>query len=84
MVTVDVLGSVAQDAASNNNTSSNAFSITYDGTAPSAPSTPDLNTASDSGVSTTDDITSDTTPTFNGTAEANATVTIMSSVSGTL
>ncbi len=35
-----------------------------------APSQPDLATASDTGSSTTDNITFDTTPTFNGTAEA--------------
>ena len=39
-----------------------------------APSTPDLDPASDTGTSNTDNITSDTTPTFNGTAEANASV----------
>ncbi len=38
------------------------------------PGTPDLAAASDSGVSSTDNITSDTTPTFTGTAEAGATV----------
>lgn len=45
-----------------------------DNVAPAAPSTPDLAAASDSGVSSTDDVTSDTTPTFEGTAEANATI----------
>lgn len=38
------------------------------------PGAPDLAAASDSGVSNTDNITSDTTPTFTGTAEAGATV----------
>jgi trimeric autotransporter adhesin len=42
---------------------------------PSAPSTPDLLAASDSG-SSTDDITNDNTPAFVGTAVAGATVTI--------
>ncbi|SNY49496.1 autotransporter-associated beta strand repeat-containing protein [Arsukibacterium tuosuense] len=51
---------------------------------PAAPSTPDLDAASDTGVSNTDNITSDNTPTFTGTAEVNATVTVMSSLSGTL
>jgi len=45
-----------------------------DNVAPAAPSAPDLAAASDSGVSSTDDITNDTTPTFEGTAEANAIV----------
>ncbi|PKU25885.1 Ig-like domain-containing protein [Telmatospirillum siberiense] len=49
---------------------------TIDTAAPSAPTTPDLATASDSGSSSTDNITSATTPTFTGTAEANATVTL--------
>ncbi|NCC93520.1 MAG: cadherin repeat domain-containing protein, partial [Opitutae bacterium] len=40
------------------------------------PGTPDLAAASDSGVSDTDNLTSDTTPTFTGTAEANSTVRI--------
>ena len=44
--------------------------------APAAPSTPDLDAASDSGTSNSDDLTNDNTPTFTGTAEANATVTI--------
>lgn len=50
--------------------------------APSAPSTPDMTAATDSGVSDADDITNDATPTFEGTAEANATVTLLSSVDG--
>nr|WP_258405780.1 putative Ig domain-containing protein [Shewanella mangrovisoli] len=52
--------------------------------APAPPSTPDLDDASDTGASNTDNYTSDNTPTFNGTAEANATVTVISSISGTL
>ncbi len=59
-------------------------SYTLDNTAPSAPSTPDLTAGSDTGSSSTDDITNDTTPTFTGTAEASATVTVISSVGGTL
>ena len=41
---------------------------------PNQPSRPDLIAASDSGVSTTDNLTSDNTPTFNGTAEPGNTV----------
>lgn len=51
------------------NTSSDSFSITFtlDTTRPAAPSgTPDLAAASDSGVSNSDDITNDNTPTFTG------------------
>ena len=40
----------------------------------SAPSRPDLLTASDSGSSSTDNYTNDTTPSFSGTAEAGSTV----------
>ncbi len=47
---------------------------TIDNTAPAAPSAPDLTASSDRGTSDTDDLTSDTTPTFTGTAEAGATV----------
>ena len=65
------------------------FTITVvDNVAPSAPSTPDLATSSDSGNeehtagSTSDNLTNDTTPTFEGTAEAGATVKIISNVDG--
>jgi hypothetical protein len=47
-----------------------------DASAPSAPSAADLSTGSDSGVSSTDNITSDNTPTLTGTAESGATVTL--------
>lgn len=61
------------DAAGN--VSANGMdTATKDTSAPSAPSTPDLTT--DSGSSSTDDITKNNTPTFAGTAEANATVKI--------
>ncbi len=43
---------------------------------PAAPSTPNLKAASDTGSSSTDNITRDTTPTFTGTAEAGSTVEI--------
>jgi hypothetical protein len=44
---------------------------------PPAPSTPNLKAASDTGSSSTDNITKDTTPTFTGTAEAGSTVEIL-------
>ncbi|WP_162059515.1 Ig-like domain-containing protein [Undibacterium sp. KW1] len=47
---------------------------TLDTTAPAAPSTPDMTAGTDTGVSNTDNITSNTTPAFTGTAEANSTV----------
>ncbi|MBB6328997.1 gliding motility-associated-like protein [Algoriphagus iocasae] len=49
-----------------------------------APSTPDLAASSDSGMSDTDNITNDLTPTFTGTALANSTVTIISDLDGSL
>ncbi len=48
--------------------------IVIDTTVPVAPSTPDLSGVSDSGSSTTDNLTKVTTPTFTGTAEAGVTV----------
>jgi autotransporter-associated beta strand protein len=45
-------------------------------TAAAAPSTPDMAAASDGGVSDTDDVTSVTAPTFTGTGEAGALVTL--------
>ncbi|HEX8180902.1 MAG TPA: chitobiase/beta-hexosaminidase C-terminal domain-containing protein [Pyrinomonadaceae bacterium] len=45
-----------------------------DRTPPAAPSVPDLATASDTGSSSTDNITRNTALTFNGTAEAGSTV----------
>jgi T1SS-143 domain-containing protein len=49
--------------------------IAGDNTAPAAPSAPDLQAASDSGSSSTDNLTKTTTPTFTGSgAEAGATV----------
>ena len=56
---------------------SGALTVTTDNTIPSAPSVPDLATSSDTGTSNTDNITSDTTPTLTGTAEANATVQLL-------
>ncbi|WP_306394695.1 Ig-like domain-containing protein [Telluria beijingensis] len=47
-----------------------------DVTAPGAPSTPDLTDASDSGANDQDNITGVTRPTFTGTAEEGATITL--------
>ena len=47
---------------------------TIDSIPPAAPSTLDLASGSDSGISSTDDLTNATTPTFTGTAEADTTV----------
>lgn len=64
--------------------------IVVDTTAPSTPATPDLDTASDTGSSSTDNITSDSTPTisvsgvFSGTAVVTATKSGSTSVSCTI
>ncbi|KAB8035609.1 Ig-like domain-containing protein, partial [Janthinobacterium aquaticum] len=66
----------AVDVAGNSSVASATLSITIDTTAPAAPSTPVLAAASDNGSSNTDGITSVTTPTITGTAEAGSTVTL--------
>ena len=81
---VQTITATATDAAGNVSSASSGLSITIDASAPSAPSTPDMSAASDLGASDTDNLTSDTTPTFTGTSEANATVTVSSSADGTL
>ncbi|MFC4170476.1 Ig-like domain-containing protein [Microvirga sp. GCM10011540] len=55
-----------------------AYSHAYvlDTNAPVAPPTPDLDAASDTGSSDSDNITGDTTPTFSGAAEDGTTVTL--------
>jgi large repetitive protein len=62
------------DAAGNDGAAAATPSLHFDTLAPSAPSTPSLAAASDSGASASDDITNVATPTFTGTAEAGATV----------
>jgi len=52
-------------------------SYLLDNSAPAAPSVPDMLAAGDSGRSDTDDRTSNLTPTFTGTAETGATVTLV-------
>ena len=64
----------ATDAAGNVSATSTVLSITIDTTAPGTSTVPNMTPATDSGVSTADDITNNKTPTFIGTAEANATV----------
>jgi hypothetical protein len=83
-ITVGALGlngGTIQDAAGNNatltlNSVGSTTAVKVDAVNPSAPSAPDLNTGSDTGASTTDNITNDNTPTLSGTAEANSTVAI--------
>lgn len=73
----------ATDIAGNVSQASAGLTVTIDTVAPPAPSQPDLLASSDTGISSTDDITSDTTPTLSGTASENgATVSIIDSVTG--
>lgn len=66
----------ATDLAGNTSAASLGSSVVVDTTAPTAPSVPVLTAASDSGRSNTDRITNLTTPTFTGTAENLATVSV--------
>jgi len=67
------------DAAGNNGGAGLTPSLTFDTLHPDAPSTPDMTNASDTGASNTDNITRNNTPTFTGTAEAGALVTLYDS-----
>ncbi len=73
---VHSISATATDVAGNVSVVSSALSVTIDTIAPVAPSAPDMTAASDTGKSSTDNITSITTPVFTGTAEANSTVTL--------
>ncbi len=72
---VNDLTATATDVAGNAGTS-NTFVATLDTTPPSSPSTPNLTTASDTGLSDADNITKDNTPTFTGNGTNGDTVTL--------
>ncbi|HWJ93115.1 MAG TPA: Ig-like domain-containing protein, partial [Telluria sp.] len=65
------------DAAGNAGGAGATPAVSFDTLAPAAPSAPDMVVASDSGDSNSDNLTRHTTPVFSGTAEANATVTLI-------
>ena len=67
----------ATDVAGNTSGSSGTLTATIDTQAPTVPGTPDLTAASDLGSSSTDNLTSDTTPTFTGSATTGVTVTLL-------
>jgi hypothetical protein len=69
------IAATATDAVGNTSATSSPLSVTIDTTVPTV-GTPDLDTASDSGTSSTDNLTASSTPLFTGTAEANSTVKI--------
>jgi large repetitive protein len=66
----------ASDTAGNTSSSSTPLTVTIDTTPPAVPSVPALTTASDTGISHTDNITTLATPTFTGAAEAGSTVRV--------
>ncbi|MGE5492851.1 MAG: Ig-like domain-containing protein, partial [Actinomycetota bacterium] len=73
---IHTLTAKATDGAGNTSAASAGLVVTIDTAAPGAPSAPDLIAASDSGASSSDDLTRITTPTVTGTAEAGSTVTL--------
>ena len=64
------------DLAGNVSVASGDLTITIDATADAAPGTPDMNTSSDTGSSSTDNITSNTTPDFTMSCVTGSTVTL--------
>lgn len=67
----------ATDAAGNDSADSTSLAVTIDATAPATPGVPDLTAGTDTGTSSTDEITNDTTPTFNVDSDAGTVVTIL-------
>jgi gliding motility-associated-like protein len=76
MASITVPASSYTDAAGNSGGAGTTPAITIDTQSPAAPSTPALASGSDSGTSNSDNLTNVTTPTFTGTAENGATVTL--------
>jgi hypothetical protein len=72
----------ATDAAGNTGPASDILVVTIDTTAPDTPGAPDLAEGSDNGVSSSDDITNDVTPTFTGMAEGGAGIQLYSDLDG--
>src|SRR5262249_38324883 len=71
----------AVDFAGNAGPASGALAITID-TGALAPSVPRMTAATDTGSSNADGVTNNTTPTFTGTAEPNAAVSIVATGTG--
>ena len=81
---ITIAANTSSDLAGNQNLASAASTtFTVDNLAPTTtPTEPDMQAASDLGVSTTDDITSDNTPAFDGTAATGDIVTLNSNIDG--
>ena len=73
----NAITAVQTDVAGNTSVASTPLNVTLDTTPPAAPSTPDLLTLSDSGASSTDNITKVSLPVFSGIGENGATVTLL-------
>ncbi|HSR89375.1 MAG TPA: LamG-like jellyroll fold domain-containing protein [Candidatus Udaeobacter sp.] len=67
------------DTTGNTSTPLSVTAFTIDTAAPSAPGTPNMTTSTDNGSSSTDDITSNTTPSFVISCESGATVSLAES-----
>ncbi len=67
-----------RDVAGNTSTTSIGLNLTIDTIAPVAASAPDLDAGSDTGNSTTDDLTNDATPSLTGTSEPGNTIRVFS------
>lgn len=66
------------DAAGNTSSASSTLSVTIDTSAPAASGVPDLEAGSDTGTSSTDNLTNDTTPSFTISCETGAAVSLLS------
>lgn len=71
---------VQVDAAGNSSPTSSQLVVVIDTVADAAPGTPDLQAVSDTGASSTDNVTSDTTPTFDITCLTGDAVTLYDGV----
>jgi hypothetical protein len=78
------LSTVATDRAGNVSSASQPLLVVVDTAAPAAPTAPDMATASDSGVSPSDNVTNHRTPFFTGTAPVGVLLTVSSSLDGVL
>src|SRR5205085_1779986 len=78
---VHTLTAKETDSGGNLGAASGSVVVTIDTSAPAAPSAPDLTAATDSGSSSTDNLTNVAAATYTGTAEAGSTVTIFDGAS---
>ncbi len=67
----------ATDAAGNVSANSSSLTVNIDVINPASPSVPDLLASSDDGASDTDNITTDQTPTFSGTADPSTAIDLL-------